>query len=202
MVDDRPLRTDPEEPRGTAEGPSGNRGTVLLLAGFTALVVLAIGIFAILVATTGDNFTLNDAGLLPVDSQAPGFTTQTVNGGSVSLADTRGARATMLVFFATWRPECNEEAPILSDLQSEYEELRVIMLGVDDEDDQARVREFVDRYGIEGPAAYDPSLAPIYQVSGYPAIYVVDEDQNIVAAHTGEVPRDVLENWIGDALGG
>jgi thiol-disulfide isomerase/thioredoxin len=106
----------------------------------------------------------------------------------------------MLVFFATWCPHCNEEAPTLSELQGEYEDLRIIMLGIDDQDDPALVREFVDSYGIESPAAYDPSLGPVYQVSGYPTIYVVNGNQEIVAAHSGEIPKGVLESWVEEAL--
>jgi hypothetical protein len=64
------------------------------------------------------------------------------------------------------------------------------------------VREFVDRYGIEGPAAYDPSLGSTYRASGYPTIYVIDSNQEIVAAHSGEAPKSVLEGWIDEALDG
>lgn len=192
-----PVRKEPVDRKETG----GRRRNVLLMAGFTVLVILAVGTFAVLTAMS-DDFTPNDRGLLPVGSRAPGFTTETVNGGSVSLSDTRGAEATMLVFFATWCPHCNEEAPVLSELQDEYEDLRVVMLGVDEEDDAAQVREFVDRYQIEGPAAYDPSLGPVYQASGYPTIYVINGSGEIVAAHSGEVPKDVLESWIEEALPG
>ena len=107
----------------------------------------------------------------------------------------------MLVFFATWCPHCNKEAPILNDLEVQHEELRVIMVGIDGRDDPGKVRDFVDRYGIEGPAVYDPSLGSTYQVSGFPTTYVLDENREIVAAHSGEAPREVYEGWIEEALG-
>ena len=40
------------------------------------------------------------------------------------------------------------------------------MAGIDGEDDPTKVREFVEHYGIEGPAMYDPSLVQTYRVSG------------------------------------
>ena len=46
----------------------------------------------------------------------------------------------MLVFFATWCPHC--------------------------QDGPAKVREFVENYGIEGPAICDASLDQTYRVSG------------------------------------
>ena len=74
----------------------------------------------------------------------------------------------MLVFFATWCPHCQDETPIVS--EPEVGNLRVIMAGIDREDDPARVREFVENHGIEGPAIYDPSLGQIHRVSGCPTI--------------------------------
>ena len=57
--------------------------------------------------------------------------------------------------------------------------------GTDGQDDPEKVREFVDRYDIESPAVYQPSLGSTYQVSGYPTTYVLDGEGEIVAAHSG-----------------
>jgi thiol-disulfide isomerase/thioredoxin len=180
----------------------GGKRIALVLASLTAFVILAI-VGSALLSTAGNDgtFTPNARGLLPVGSQAPDFTAQTVDGGCVSLGDAGGKEATMLVFFASWCPHCNKEAPIISDLESEYGNLRVVMIGIDGQDDSEKVQEFVNRYSIEGPATYDPSLGPTYQVSGYPTIYVLDSNNDIVAAHSGEAPKDVLEGWIEEALG-
>lgn len=166
----RSMQTKPGKgPRGDTESPSGgNRTVVFLLAGLTALAVLGIVAFAVLSAAGGEdagNFTPNDEGLLPVGSEAPSFTAEIVEGGEVSVGD-GSAGATMLVFFATWCPHCNNEAPIISDLEGRYEDLRVVMIGIDSEDDPEKVREFVERYDIAGPAVYQPFLGSTYQVSG------------------------------------
>lgn len=195
-------KKDIKELRQAAGVPSGDKRTVLLLTGLTALVLLAIAGFSFLVtAGTDKGFTPNEQGLLPVGSQAPDFTAETVDGSSVSLGDTGDKKATMLVFFASWCPHCNKVAPLISQLENEYENLRVIMVGIDGQDDPETVREFVDRYGIEGPAAYESSLGSTYQASGYPTIYFIDENGEIVAAHSGEAPKSVLEGWAEEALG-
>lgn len=201
----RSMQTKPGKgPRGDTESPSGgNRTVVFLLAGLTALAVLGIVAFAVLSAAGGEdagNFTPNDEGLLPVGSEAPSFTAEIVEGGEVSVGD-GSAGATMLVFFATWCPHCNNEAPIISDLEGRYEDLRVVMIGIDSEDDPEKVREFVEGYDIAGPAVYQPSLGSTYQVSGYPTTYVLDGNDTIVAAHSGEAPSSVYEGWIEEALG-
>jgi len=190
-------RRDTESPSG------GNRTVAFLLAGLTALAVLGIVVFAVLNAAGGEDagtFTPNDEGLLPVGSEAPAFTAETVGDGEVSVGG-GSAGATMLVFFATWCPHCNNEAPIISDLEGQYEDLRVVMIGIDSEDDPEKVREFVERYDIAGPAVYQLSLGSTYQVSGYPTTYVLDGNETIVAAHSGEAPSSVYEGWIEEALG-
>jgi thiol-disulfide isomerase/thioredoxin len=175
---------------------------MLVLAGFTALVIVVIAALAVFSTTGGGNagnFTPNDEGLIPVGERAPSFTAETVDGGSVSVGD-GGSPATMLVFFATWCPHCQHEAPILSELESQYDGLRMVMVGIDGEDDPEKVQEFAERYGIESPAVYEPSLGSEYRVSGYPTTYVLDEGNEVVGAHSGEVPREVYEGWIEEAL--
>lgn len=186
-------------------GPGGNGRIALVLAGFTGLVIVAIALFAVLFsASDGDggapNFTPNDEGLVPVGEQAPPFTAGTVDGARVSVGDGGEARATMLVFFATWCPHCQKEAPVISGLEGQYDGLRVVMAGIDGEDDPGKVKAFVDGYGIEGPALYDPALGPEYGVSGYPTVYVLSGANEVVGAHSGEAPREVYEGWIEEAL--
>ena len=176
-----------------------NSSIMLVMAGFTALVIVAVAALAVL-RTTGGDFTPNDEGLFPAGDKAPGFTAESVTGGgSVSVGE-GGAPATMLVFFATWCPHCQREAPVLSELESQYDGLRMIMVGIDGEDNPHKVREFVERYDIESPAVYEPSLGTEYRVSGYPTVYVLNEDNEVIGAHSGEAPREVYEGWIQEAL--
>jgi thiol-disulfide isomerase/thioredoxin len=175
---------------------------MLFLAGFTALVIVAIAALAVFSTTGGgnaENFTANDEGLIPVGERAPSFTAETVDGGDVSVGE-GGAPATMLVFFATWCPHCQHEAPILSELEGQYDGLRMVMVGIDGEDNPEKVREFVERYGIESPAVYEPALGSEYRVSGYPTTYMLDKDNEVIGAHSGEAPREVYEGWIEKAL--
>ncbi len=182
---------------GKAPSSGSNRGILLILAGFTALVIVVIALVAVLSTTGGDsagNFTANDQGLLESGSQAPDFTAETVDGGNVSVGG-GDADATMLVFFATWCPHCQEEAPIISEMESEYEGLQIVMAGIDSSqgDDPQEVRDFVDDYDISSPAIYEPSLGAEYQVAGYPTVYFIDGSGEVVAANSGEAPREAYE---------
>ena len=195
----------PGKPRKNAPS-GGNRGIILVLVGFTAAAIITIAAFAVLTTSSGENtgnLTPNSAGLLEPGTQAPGFTTETVDGGNLSAGDDGGdGEAMMLVFFATWCPHCQNEAPIISDLESQYPDLRIVMVGTDSVqgDDAEKVGQFVDRYDISSPAIYDPSLGPRYNIAGYPTVYFIDGSEQIVAANSGEAPREVYEDWAEEAL--
>jgi thiol-disulfide isomerase/thioredoxin len=196
-------KKDLRELRKAAGGSPGGRRAVLLLASFTIFVLLGILGFSVLITAgggNGENFRPNAQGLLPVGSQAPNFTAETVDGDSVSLGDADGKGETMLFFFASWCPHCNREAPTINELEKEYGDLRVIMVGVDGRDDSEKVRRFVDEYGIEGPAIHHPPLGRVYRTFAYPTIYITNSSGEIVAAHSGEVPKGVLEGWVEEAL--
>lgn len=184
--------------KGGKKASSGSdRGIVLVLAGFTAAAIVIIALFAV-VSTAGSegasNFTPNDQGLLPTGTQAPEFTADTVDSGSDSVGE-NSADATMLVFFATWCPHCQNEAPIIRGMENEYEDLRIVMIGIDNAqgDNPDKVRQFMEQYNIQSPAVYEPSLGAEYQVSGYPTVYVPAGNAEIVAANSGEAPKEVYE---------
>ncbi len=62
-----------------------NRTIILVLAGFTAVVIIAIAAFAVLSAAGGPsagNFTPNDEGLIPIGEKAPSFTAETAMAGA------------------------------------------------------------------------------------------------------------------------
>jgi thiol-disulfide isomerase/thioredoxin len=185
------------------EASGSNRPLVLALAGFTVVAIVVIALLAVVSAGSGgdaENFTPNDQGLIPVGEKVPEFSGENVNGGgNVSL----GGEATMLVFFASWCPHCQNEAPVISELESQYEGLDVIMAGVDGQqgDDAEAVRQFVETYDIESPAIYQPALGEEYNVRGFPTVYVLNGEDEVVGAHSGEAPREVYEGWIEEALG-
>ncbi len=205
MSSNTPPNNTLKQKTGDKTASGVNRTIVLILTGTTALIIAAIAIFAVVNASGGGNdtaesFTPNDEGLIPSGDKVPAFTAETATGEEVSLADKDGKKATMLVFFATWCPHCQKEAPIISDLEGQYEDLRVVMVGIDGEDDPRKVQAFADEYEIESPAVYEPELGASYGVSGYPTVYVLDEEDRVVGATAGEAPRAVFEGWIQSAL--
>jgi thiol-disulfide isomerase/thioredoxin len=171
-------------------------------------VIAALAVFAVM-STTGSggsaseagHFTPNDQGLLQPGSEAPWFSAEGVDGTKVSLSGNGSSRGepTLLVFSATWCPHCNNEAPLISELAEENEDLNVIMAGIDGEDNPGKVEQFVEEYGIQGEALYQPSLGQTYQVTSYPTTYIIDAEGQIVGANSGETPKGVLQGWTSEA---
>lgn len=178
-------------------------GAKPILIGVTALLIAAIAATAVFTATSGGedsssgSFTPNDEGLIQPGEQAPQASAEAVDGGEVSLPSS--GETTLLAFFATWCPHCQNDAPIFAELAQENENLNVVMAGMDGEDNAQKIEEFTDEYDIEGQAFYEPSIGQTYQVSGYPTTYVIDGSGEIVGANTGETPKDVLQDWIDQA---
>jgi hypothetical protein len=73
MVQSMQNDTKKDSREGVGGPAGGNRNVILLLAGATVFAVLAIAVLTVLNAAGGgaDSFTPNDAGLLPVSSEAP-----------------------------------------------------------------------------------------------------------------------------------
>lgn len=199
------IERDSKEKESTGtDGMHGNNSRITILLIVATALAIAATVAVALLSTIGDSpgrtsFTPNDEGLLQTGTPAPRFTADTVNEvGSVTVGG-GNEEATILVFFASWCPHCNDEAPVIADIEEQYgKDLRVVMVGIDDVrgDNPQAVRDFVERHGIEGAAVYEPWLGQAYQVGAYPTIYVLDADGRIAAAHQGVVPKDALESWI------
>jgi len=144
--------------------------------------------------------------LLPVGTLAPGFTLETPQGRTVSLAQYRG-KAVLLEFFATWCPHCNAEAPHLRKLYTSLPKRSEAVVSVNADGETApSVFAFHRYYGLPYPALVDPSGRPgsfttegaagpvssRYRVESFPTFYVIDRKGRIVWRSDGEQPDALL----------
>jgi thiol-disulfide isomerase/thioredoxin len=110
--------------------------------------------------------------------------------GNISkLKDLRG-KVVVLDFWATYCPPCIEEIPHLMELQARYGEdnLRVIGLHVGDDEDRAKIPEFVSRLKISYPLAYPEDDLTSYifgRQDAIPQTAVFDGKGNLVLKITG-----------------
>ncbi len=133
------------------------RVTLALLALFLGAVPAALATYQL--GDTVDDFALPD-----------------LDGQPVHLADFQG-HVIVINFFATWCPPCNEEAPLLQELYTEYREAGLTILGVDLLEDPALVAGWAQQKGLSYPivlAANWDLFREFPMAGGFPYNAVID----------------------------
>jgi len=158
----------------------------VLLAG--ALVVVPL----VLVLALGFG---KDPRALPVTMEhkpAPQFSLDAMDDeGHFDLSELRG-QPVVLNFYASWCIPCAEEHPWLVQVSKSYIPKGVTFLGVLYNDEPAKGKGFLARYGKNYPTLIDSGgrVAIDYGVAGVPETYVIDRDGQIVKKFVGPVDPD------------
>jgi len=133
-----------------------------------------------------------------MSSPAPALAGDTLDGSTVALADLEGS-VTVVNFWATWCKPCREEQPELERIYRDYRDQDVSFLGVDERDDPAAARAWIERFHVTYPSIVDEAgaWADDFALFGYPDTFVVDEGGTIRWAIYGQTSeaqlRDVLD---------
>ncbi len=108
-----------------------------------------------------------------------------------SLTDYRG-KIVILDFFYTACYACGLACPYLVEIQKEYEDKDVIILGIDSYDNenqkyQSRLKDYISKFSINYPILMTKmkEVDDIYHISGYPTLYVIDKNGIIRHVHEG-----------------
>jgi cytochrome c biogenesis protein CcmG/thiol:disulfide interchange protein DsbE len=133
-----------------------------------------------------------------VNREAPAFTLQLFDGGTVRLADLRG-KVVVLNFWASWcYPSCWNEAPRLERVWERYRNQGVMVVGVNYQDKEEDARAFIRRFNKTYPNGPDTGsrISIDYGVYGVPETFFIDPQGRIAHKHIGEVSTAVLDDWI------
>ena len=111
------------------------------------------------------------------------------NNQHAKLADYKG-KVVVLDFYATWCEPCRAETPHLVNLQKQYGDkgLQVIGLNVGGDDDRAQVAAFAKEFGIEYPLAYpDDDLVDqlLSDNQNIPQSFVYDRNGKLIKRFIG-----------------
>ena len=138
---------------------------------------------------------------------APDFTLRTLDGKTVKLSDYRG-KAVLLNFWATWCEPCKIEMPWFVQLQKQYgdEGLQIIGVSMDD-DSPEEIAKFTKGLGVDyivltGKDNERDAVANLYGgVSFLPENFYIDREGKIVDKIYGIKSRGEIEASIKKALG-
>ena len=135
-------------------------------------------------------------------SPAPAWTLNDLDGKPVSLSDFKG-KVVVLDIWATWCPPCRAEIPHFIEIQNEYKDKGVTVVGMSvDSTGPADVAKFVKDNGMNYPIVMaDEATATAYGADqGIPFTLVIDKNGNVVSRHLGLTDKSVFEDDIKKAL--
>lgn len=133
--------------------------------------------------------------------KAHDFTANDINGSPIRLSDYKG-KVIMLNFFATWCPPCRMEMPDFNEIAEEFRnDVKIIGINVGKES-PAKVKEFVDRYGLLFPVVIDDGrLGALYgPIRAIPVTVIIDRDFNIAKQYVGARTKEVFASDIKSCL--
>ncbi len=134
---------------------------------------------------------------------APDFTLPSLDGRKVKLSDFRG-KAVLLNFWATWCPPCKVEMPWFEDLQKQYAQDGLVVLGVAmDDTEPATIAKFASDLGVnyEVLLGTDKVSDDYGDVQYLPTTFYIGRDGTIVDKMTGLLDRKDIENAVRKTLG-
>jgi thiol-disulfide isomerase/thioredoxin len=129
-----------------------------------------------------------------------------VKGAPVDLSRGRGSNVFVVEFWATWCPPCRISIPLLTDLQRQYRDKGLVVVGISNEEpelvkpfvaqmgDQMNYSVAVDREGVTHARYMDQ-----YELQGIPTAFVVNQEGRVVWVGS---PLTGLSNAVAQVLAG
>lgn len=167
-----------------------------------------VTLFSVAVLVAGLGWYLSNRGIPegppPLERRnepLPALSGPALEGPALSAADFRGHILVVNVW-ATWCDPCRREQPALQRLSEEYADRGVRFLGINFQDDEAKARRWVERFGVGYPSLQDPSggFADDLGFIGLPDTYVVDSSGTIRFAIFGETSRSEVSGLLDELL--
>ena len=126
---------------------------------------------------------------------APAFSF-TLNGKPAQLSDLRG-KVVVLNFWASWCPPCVEETPALNRLQASIAAQGGLVLGVSEDESEAKYQQFLQEQNVRFPTYRDPrqEINIAYGTTIFPETYIIDREGKIARKVIGPQEWDRGENY-------
>ena len=122
--------------------------------------------------------------LLKAGTQAPDFTLQDIDGNTVKLSDFQG-RNVVLVFWATWCPDCRGEIPQLKELYAKTDPAKTVFVSISFDRKFENLCSYVKEKEVPGVQLFDPegmkesAIGKAYGVHWIPSLYLIGPDGKV-----------------------
>jgi len=156
------------------------------------IAAIAVTVVFVLVRDSGDDAaTTGGGGSTPLAGE-------TLDGEEFDLSDMSG-QATVVNFFASWCPPCNEEAPELVAFAAAHPD--VVVVGVATSDARDDAAGFVGKYGIGFPVVFDAAgeLGAAWGIEYLPTTLFLDAEGREVERLVGGATQAQFEEKLAAA---
>lgn len=118
-------------------------------------------------------------------------------GERLKLSEQVGSRPILVNFWASWCLPCRDEAPLLERYWRQYRD-RLLIVGINVQDSEAKALEFIREYGLSFPSVFDPkgTLAVDYGTYGVPETFLIDAQGKVLLRHAGPVSEAALRDML------
>lgn len=141
----------------------------------------------------------------PLPEHRPDFSLPDPAGKRHNISEWDG-KALVVNFWATWCPPCRREIPLLDELQKQYGDQGVQIIGIA-VDERGAVQDYQKEMHFDYPVLVGQEDAEkvaagfgIDQLYGLPMSVLVDRDGKVLAIHTGELTEDDAPDFLAPVL--
>ena len=115
------------------------------------------------------------------------FTLPDIDDQNVSLSDYMGDYIIILDFWASWCAPCMRLMPELEKIHSDYEDIKVIGISIDNPRSINRAKTLVRSQKYTMVSLFDPEqeIMDRFQVTSVPHTFIIGYDGEIIYEHTG-----------------
>jgi peroxiredoxin len=121
-----------------------------------------------------------------LDTPAPDFTLQDLNGTEVNLSDYLGENV-ILNFWATWCGYCRKQLPYLEQVYEKYSDTGLTVLAVNAMESHDQAADYIAKQGFTFPVVLDSdgTVNKLYCVPALPATMFIDSEGVVRYARAG-----------------
>lgn len=123
--------------------------------------------------------------LLRPGTAVPDFTLNDLDGNARSIKEFRGKKV-VLVFWASWCPDCRAEVPALQAMEAAVDPKQVVFVSVSFDRTFEAFEKYVKENGLGGVQLYDAAgkkdsaVAAGYHIKWIPSLYLIDASGKVV----------------------
>ncbi len=147
----------------------------------------------------------SDGGACDADGEAANmdFVINDMDGKDINLADYKG-KVVLLDFWATWCGPCKYEIPFFVELQDQYRDQGLVVLGFSVDDTVDKLKPFAAEFKMNYPVLVGLGREDVQEAFGplwgIPVTFVIGRDGAICKKHMGMSTKEQFEKEIKELL--